>query len=145
MTQMTYEVRSVEDQKAAGEGRNWIISTVKSDGSSHTFTFPHISWMAKVAEYGFDLDDIDTILDVCLHEVFGGIDQNHPDFVYNNPEDHARAALLSRVTDIKQSHLVTDPNNFLQKIKTHHEQAPYTAFHQMHRERVRTYRKARVS
>lgn len=140
-----YEIHSVEMRDAGSDGHHWVLVTKRADGSSHTFSFPHIAWAARAAEYGIDPGDIDTLLDVCLHEGFEGINHTHPDFVYNNPEDHARSALLSRIADTKRRHLVTDPNNLLQAIRAHHGHTPHAEFHQRHRERVRAIRNARVS
>lgn len=145
MEQTIYTVQSVEDQEITGNGDRWIIRTTRADGTEHTFSFPHYTWAARSAEYGIDLKDIDTLLDVCLHDTFESIDQNHPDFVYNNHEHVARTSLFERVTETKSRHQVVDPNNFLQAIKDHHESDSHSSFHQTHQDRVRAFRKSRVS
>lgn len=145
MTQTTYEISSVNIRDVPGGGQHWEVVTNKSDGTQCVFALPPFTWAARAAEYGIDPNDIDALLDICLHEGFEGIDHTHPDFVYNNTEEHARTALMSRIADTKQRHLVTDPNNLLQAVKEYHGHTPHADFHQKHKERVRTIRNTRVS
>lgn len=145
MSQTTYEILSVEKRDVTSSGHNWVIVTKKSDGTFHTFSFPYFTWAARSAEYGIPLSDITTLIDVCIHDAIEGIDENHPDFVLKNHEEHARTALFSRVADIKTRHLVVDPNNFLQVIVVHHERVPYADFHQKHKGRVHAIRKGTMS
>lgn len=139
MDQTTYEIFSVVD-----DGQNWVVSTKRPNGIPHTFGLSHHTWAARAAEYGIGLDDIDTLMDIGLHENFEGIDQTHPDFVYNNHEASAREKLLARIADTKRRHAVTDPGNLLQAVRDHHANNPHDDFHKKHKELVRTIRKARV-
>jgi hypothetical protein len=141
----TYEIRSVEMRDVHENGHNWVVVTTRPNGVPHTLSFPHITFAARAAEYGIDLSDIDTLLDICLHEGFEGIDHTHPDFVYNNHEDHARTALMSRIADTKQRHLVTDPGNLLQAVRKYHGENHHRSFHDQHRARVAGLRSSRIT
>ncbi|GAA1769857.1 hypothetical protein [Nonomuraea bangladeshensis] len=46
----------------------WGISRVRPDGQAHMHLIPHSTWEWRCAEYGIDPDDLDTLLDVVLHE-----------------------------------------------------------------------------
>ncbi|MFI6317268.1 hypothetical protein ACIBG8_07105 [Nonomuraea sp. NPDC050556] len=46
----------------------WGVSRVDEQGNAKLHLFPHITFEWRCAEYGFDPDDIATILDVILHE-----------------------------------------------------------------------------
>jgi hypothetical protein len=43
---------------------------VRPDGSKHAYVFPKFTLEQRAAEYGFDPADIDTLLDVVMHEQF---------------------------------------------------------------------------
>ncbi|MEV4806749.1 hypothetical protein AB0K18_42715 [Nonomuraea sp. NPDC049421] len=46
----------------------WGISRVRPDGVAHMHLIPHSTFEWRAAEYGIDPDDIDTMLDIVLHE-----------------------------------------------------------------------------
>jgi hypothetical protein len=46
----------------------WGIACVRPDGVAHTMIIPHSKWEWECAYYGIDPDDVDTLLDVTLHE-----------------------------------------------------------------------------
>lgn len=139
-----HQVITVKDLSVEARGKLvWSIRVRHSDGVVFNYHMPHITWAARAAEYGLDPDDIDTLLDVCLHEhEFAGLDETHPDFVYSNAEERAREALLSRIAEAKKTNLIVDPDNLLQAIRDHHSHTPYAEFHRAHRERVQAIRKA---
>jgi hypothetical protein len=58
------------DQHDSHDGAEpmWGISRVRPDGASHMHIIPHSTWEWRCAEYGIDPDDMDTLLDVVLHE-----------------------------------------------------------------------------
>jgi hypothetical protein len=58
------------DQRSSHDGAEpmWGISRVRPDGVAHMHIIPHSTWEWRCAEYGIDPDDLDTLLDVVLHE-----------------------------------------------------------------------------
>lgn len=46
----------------------WGVSRVDEQGQAHIHIFPHTALEWRAAEYGIDHDDVDTLLDVILHE-----------------------------------------------------------------------------
>lgn len=58
------------DQRVSHDGAEpmWGISRVRPDGVAHIHIIPHSTWEWRCAEYGIDPDDLDTLLDVVLHE-----------------------------------------------------------------------------
>jgi hypothetical protein len=58
------------DQRAPHDGAEpiWGISRVRPDGLAHMHLIPHSTFEWRCAEYGVDPDDIDTLLDIVLHE-----------------------------------------------------------------------------
>jgi hypothetical protein len=46
----------------------WGISRVRPDGVAHMHLVPHSTFEWRAAEYGIDPDDMDTMLDIVLHE-----------------------------------------------------------------------------
>ncbi|MGW6499314.1 hypothetical protein [Nonomuraea angiospora] len=58
------------DELATHDGAEpmWGISRVRPDGGAHIHIIPHSTWEWRCAEYGIDPDDMDTLLDIVLHE-----------------------------------------------------------------------------
>jgi hypothetical protein len=58
------------NQLATDDGAEpmWGISRVRPDGVPHMHIIPHSTWEWRCAEYGIDPDDMDTLLDIVLHE-----------------------------------------------------------------------------
>ncbi|MGI5292638.1 hypothetical protein ACQEVF_58855 [Nonomuraea polychroma] len=48
----------------------WGVASVRPDGGRVLHTFPHSTLEWRAAEYGIDHEDLDTILDVILHEPY---------------------------------------------------------------------------
>ncbi|MET7334383.1 hypothetical protein [Nonomuraea sp. NPDC005650] len=46
----------------------WGIVCVRPDAVAHMLIIPHSTWEWRAAEYAVDPDDLDTLLDVVLHE-----------------------------------------------------------------------------
>lgn len=137
----TYEVTAVEKQTQP-YGFDWHIITKRSDGERFIFVCHSYLFAARAAEYGIDLGDVETLMDVRFMQTFNDIDETHPDFVYHNSEEHARKALLARVAAAKQEHQILDPKNLLQQVKDHHKKLPHSDFHADHKRRVGAKRKA---
>lgn len=67
---MDFTVDSVETYWPSPYIECWAVNMTRPDGGSHTYVFPKFSLAQRAAEYGFDPGDIETILDVVLHEQF---------------------------------------------------------------------------
>ncbi|MFI1166572.1 hypothetical protein ACH4UM_23950 [Streptomyces sp. NPDC020801] len=129
---MDFTVESVDTYWPNANMECWAILMTRPDGTGHAYVFPKFTLEQRAAEYGFDPTDIDTLLDVVLHEQFvhspGGPDtedaaarqgmlspaltpsgiarkgQMVPTDLFNAPTiADARAAHLARVTDAKQN------------------------------------------
>jgi hypothetical protein len=109
----------------------WAVVMTRPDGSKHAYVFPKFTLEQRAAEYGLDPADIETLLDIVLHEQFvhspgGEIEdpaaaqgmlspalvssgmarkgQLVPTDLFNAPTiKHARDAHLARVAHAKQT------------------------------------------
>lgn len=71
----------------------------------HVFPADTLEW--RIAEYGLDPNDLDTVLDVVLAEPWlnDGVDHSHPRFLYNAASvEDARAFHLERVQAFQAKH-----------------------------------------
>jgi hypothetical protein len=76
----------------------------------------------RIAEYGFDPNDIDTILNVILYEKhMDHLHEGHPKFLLNTDTDTAREHHLSQMEELKKKIVYTDPDNHLEKIRQAHD------------------------
>jgi hypothetical protein len=48
----------------------WAVVMTRPDSSKHAYVFPKFSLEQRAAEFGFDPADIETLLDVVMHEQF---------------------------------------------------------------------------
>jgi hypothetical protein len=48
----------------------WAVVMTRPDGTRHAYVFPKFTLEQRAAEYGFDPADIETLLDVVMHEQF---------------------------------------------------------------------------
>ncbi len=60
----------------------WGVYQVRPDRSTHLHIFPHTTFEWRAAEYGVDPDDVDTLIDIVLHEPF--IPSMHDPLVWEN-------------------------------------------------------------
>lgn len=67
---MDFTIDSVETYWPNPYTECWAVNMTRPDGGSHTYVFPKFSLAQRAAEYGFDPGDIETLLDVVLHEQF---------------------------------------------------------------------------
>jgi hypothetical protein len=77
----------------------WFIHQLRPDGQAHLHVLPVDTLAWRAAEYGIDPADLDTLLDVVLHEPHmpdDGRPQSTP-----ASRDAARADLLQRIADTK--------------------------------------------
>ncbi|WP_336214367.1 hypothetical protein [Nonomuraea sp. LPB2021202275-12-8] len=58
------------EQRPSHDGAEpmWGISRVRPDGAPHIHIIPHSTFEWRCAEYGVPVDDMDTLLDIVLHE-----------------------------------------------------------------------------
>jgi hypothetical protein len=84
----TYRVSDVVDSPV-GDTDCWRVLLEKPGGTAHQLTFPKATLTWRVAEYGIDPTDVDTLLDVVLHEPF------MPDPAVDDPP--AAAAIRTRI------------------------------------------------
>jgi hypothetical protein len=84
----------------------WVVTLLKADGNTHDVLMPTVALEWRAAEYGIDPADVDTLLDVILHEPHipmvddgSGLRyaDNGPDLLSADSTDDARAAHLARI------------------------------------------------
>jgi hypothetical protein len=97
-------VESVEEQRH-GDTDCWHVVTRAADGHGLTHVFPKATLEWRAAEYGIDLADTDTLLDVILHEQL--LDEEEaasvPVDLFEAPSTaRARAAHLARIGGCKE-------------------------------------------
>jgi hypothetical protein len=128
---MDFTVESVDTYFPTPHTECWAVVMTRPDGSKHAYVFPKFTLGQRAAEYGFDPADIETLLDVVMHEQFvhspgGEIEdpaaaqgmlspalissgmarkgQLVPTDLFNAPTiKHAREAHLARVAHAKQT------------------------------------------
>jgi hypothetical protein len=99
--------------RTVGSGA-WMVDY--DDASAHGFPPETLSWRA--AEYGIDPNDVDTLLEIVLHEPHVNLHHTDPTFLYNTDEETARAAHLRRVAASPVR--VQDSNGHLEQIRMAH-------------------------
>lgn len=55
---------------AVGQTKIWTVEFRKADGTKGCHVFPENTLLWRSIEYGIDINDVDTLLDVILHEPF---------------------------------------------------------------------------
>lgn len=142
---VTRKIIHLSEEDPGGPGRCWYIRHQDVDDESQIagHTIFKVAFTAVSAEYGIDLDDIDTLMDVVLHRHKDTTDNDHPDHVFNLSEDEAREKMLARIAEIKKDYQIVDPDNLLQAIRDHHKIHRYTADHAKIKERADIIRKHR--
>lgn len=118
----------------------WAVEMSLDGGKTqtHAHIFPHelLSW--RIAEYGIDPNDFDTLMDIAMHEPFMAIVETNPDFVYHVDEKTAREGHLARVAALKKQYTHLDPDGHLSKIRAAHD--PNDPEHELRSARVRVMR-----
>lgn len=102
MPPRTRTVESVRERKV-GAADGWEVITRAADGSGLTHLFPKDVLEWRAAEYGIDASDIDTLLDIVLHENFHEEEpQDAPPTPYTAASTaQAREAHLARISKAK--------------------------------------------
>jgi hypothetical protein len=108
-----------------GPGGGWTILFDREDGVPWCYAFPVATLWHRSAEYGIDVADAATLLDVVLHEMaLTSVGQvltgQEPDFVYHVAESVARAGHLERTARAKAQFAHPDPDNLLSKVTDYH-------------------------
>lgn len=101
-----YTIESVKVVEIS-PGVQAIQASLTIDGAriDHVFPLDTLEW--RIAEYGLDPADLDTVLDMVLAEPWlnDGVDQTHPQSLFNaNTIGEARTFHLSRVQAWKAQH-----------------------------------------
>jgi hypothetical protein len=119
----THRVVSVEDVSShvGADQPIWLVGVDRGDPLLHAIHFPHEILVQRVADYGVDPTDVDTLLDIALYEQYMVLSPNNSDFVYHVDEKTARDGHLGRVSDLKKQYVYHDPNNLLDQIKAKHD------------------------
>ena len=95
----------------------WRLEMDRPDGLKHLTVFPTGALVWRVAEYGFGPKDLDTILDILIHEQF--MDFNDPDdlptLLTATHQQEAREAHLERIKRIKANHTEVVPHGDLKR------------------------------
>lgn len=116
----TWTVQSVEDTPWESSSPLWRVTLAKPNGDLHCHVFPHSIFDHRAAEYDIDPADINTLLDVVLHEPYladparlnaqddpaaqqGYVNaQGKPAWLYNADSiEQARQAHLARIQHCK--------------------------------------------
>ncbi len=116
---------ATHDPASGGPGGSWCVLFDHEVHGTYAYVFPVCTLWYRSAEYGIDLADADTLLDVVLHEmamvsIGRGLTQNEPDFVFHVEEGMARTGHLMRTDRAKDLFEHPDPDGLLQKIRDHH-------------------------
>lgn len=108
-----------------GSGGGWSILLDHEDGTPWCYAFPALALWCRSAEYGIDPSDVETLLDIVLHElaltsIGQGLTGDEPDFVYHAEEGIARTGHLARIDRAKDMFDHPDLDGLLQTIKDFH-------------------------
>ena len=123
----------------------WFVEHDIEGGVPWTYIFPHSLLGWRAAEYEFNPEDIDTLIEVVLHEFHMTIEthnHNHSTHVWKADPKTAREALLGRITEVKGRVTHHDPNNQLDVIRK-----AWNPFHpalRVQRDHVRAIREQKV-
>ncbi|HEV2346441.1 MAG TPA: hypothetical protein VGS97_20245 [Actinocrinis sp.] len=102
----------------------WMVSYIRSDtGLAHTHGFPHEIFVNLCAEYEHDPHDIDTLIQLVLHQPHMDIQHTDDDFVYKATIEQARAGHLAKLAKSQQDHVYVDEGNHLDAIRQQHDPA----------------------
>jgi hypothetical protein len=116
-----YTVTAVRDVSAdlKAEQPIWMIELDRGDGSLlHAVCFPHELFGLRVAQYGIDPEDFDSLLGIALHEQYMDLGPHRPDFVYHVDEKTARDGHLGRLAELRKQYTHNDPDNLFEKIRS---------------------------
>lgn len=144
----------VVDQVTAtkvGQTECWDIRMTRPDGNNHIYRMPKITLDARAAEYGIDSTDIETLIELSLHEIFFEVTQSDetneltfkdggPSLMSADSTQAARDAHLGRVKTCPVR-ITTRGNKVLDVIRNSH--TPDKTWIDQHRQQVDTRRWAK--
>lgn len=122
VTHTIFQVLNTTAQLGGSIQPVWMISCYDSDtGQVHTIGFPHEHYVNLCAEYEHDPHDIDTLIQLSLHQTrHMNIQHTDDDFVYKATAAEARAGHLSKLAKSQQEHVYVDEMNLLDVIRQAH-------------------------
>lgn len=90
----------------------WRLAMTRPDGLMHLTVFPVSTPTWRIAEYGFDPNDLDTILDIIIHEQFMdfGLPDDLPTLSTAKHQQEAREAHIERIRRLKVNHTEVVPH-----------------------------------
>lgn len=107
-------------KESIGSEFAWIIEMDVEGALPWVYANPVHTLGLRSAEYGIDPNDVDTLIDIMIHEHHFQVPDSHPTFLWNTDEKTAREAHLARVADAKTRVTHLDPNNLLGIIRESH-------------------------
>lgn len=125
----------------------WVVDYTDQDGMTRNYVFPSSALTFRAAEYGIDLSDAATLLDIIIHEHYMDPTEFHPDhpeFVYNTDQETARSAHLNRVRKLKLQIVHEDPGDLLKVIREAHVRDNDRSLHESHRTLVASLRANKI-
>lgn len=121
----TYTIFNVLNTTATLNGKAepvWMVSYHRSDtGQVHTHGFPHEILVNLCAEYEHDPKDVDTLIQLVLHQPHIDIQDTDDDFVYASLVEHARTSHLTKLAKSQQDHVYVDEMGLLDAIRRAHD------------------------
>jgi hypothetical protein len=127
-----------------GKTEYWDIYFRKPDSNSHIYRMPKITLDARAAEYGIDATDVETLMEISLHEIFLEMSQddetNEMRFDDQSPTlmsaESTQAAREAHINRLKTCPVKIDTrgNKALDVIRSSHQ--PNPAWIQSHKESV---------
>lgn len=96
----------------------WLLEiSHDDDGFLYAYQIFHKAFSYRVAEYGLDPYDFDTLMHAVLCEPHAHLQADDPAHVYHVDEKTARDAYLKRIGDLKVTHPHHDPHGLLDQIR----------------------------
>lgn len=137
-----FKVTNVETTFSSTGTELWRVTSLKPDGTNHCHVFPKTTMESRAAEYGIDPSDVDTLLDIVLHEPYM-VDPTNPR--YDATDDPAiKAGLMGTAKRFKHNMLtgaVVRPGD---QIAAHCFNTDETTARQAHLLRVEACKRDRV-
>jgi hypothetical protein len=134
------QIKKIIEVKLHHTGRGWLIPHQHGDVKTN-WTLPSAALDYRSAEYGIDRGDVETLMDVLMHEQMLSIHEEDPKFVYNTDQDSAREYLFEQIAEIKKDVQWQDPENHLLLIQHTHHQHHDPELHGNHRKFCEAMRK----